>query len=99
MEPGPSSFYRLGSKKPGANRPIMLCMQTATDKDEFMSKLWMLKQLQVKFKLSITNDYTKDERKAIRELVDEAKKRNDTVRKGYIWKVRGMRLTKMATRE
>ena len=62
----------------------MLRMQTATDKEEFMSNLWMLKQLQTKFKkLSITHDYTKDERKAIRELVDEAKihmesKRNET---------------------
>jgi len=100
MGPGPVSFYRLGGKKPGANRPIMLRMQTATDKEEFMSNLWMLKQLQTKFKkLSITHDYTKDERKAIRELVDEAKKRNDTVTKGFIWKVRGMRLTKMTTRE
>ena len=78
----------------------MLRMPTVTDKEEFMANLWMLKQLQTKFKkLSITHDYTKDERKAIRELVDEAKKRNDTVTKGFIWKVRGMRLTKMATRE
>ena len=78
----------------------MLRMPTVTDKEEFMANLWMLKQLQTKFKkLSITHDYTKDERKAIRELVDEAKKRNDTVTKGFIWKVRGMRLTKMTTRE
>ena len=97
-EPGPLSFYRLGGKKPGANRPIMLRMKTATDKEGFMSNLWMLKQLQTKFKkLSITHDYTKDERKAIRELVDESKKRNDTVTKGFIWKVRGMKLSKMTT--
>ena len=74
----------------------MLHKQMATDKKEFMSKLWMLKQIRMKFKkLSITNDYTKDEREAIKELVNEAKKRNNADTTGYIWKVRGMRLLKM----
>ena len=35
----PIAFYRLGSKKPDANRPIMLRMQTVSEKEEFMSKL------------------------------------------------------------
>ena len=83
------SFYRLGGKKTGTNRPIMVRMQTITDKEEFMSKLWMLKQLKMK-KLSITNDYTMDERKIIKQYVEEAKKRNNnTGTHGYVWKVRG----------
>ena len=47
----------------------------------------MLGQLKKKF--SITHDYTIDERKVIKECVEEAKKRNNTGTKGYVWKVRG----------
>ena len=81
----PIAFYRLGSKRPDANRPIMLRMRTISEKEEFMSKLWMLGQL--KKKLSITHDYTIDERKVIKEYVEEAKKRNNTSTTGYVWKV------------
>ena len=98
----PIAFYRLGSKRPDANRPIMLRMRTISEKEEFMSKLWMLGQL--KMKLPITHDYTIDERKVIKEYVEEAKKRNSTSTKGYVWKVRGtprngMKLMKIQTQD
>ena len=94
------TFFRLGSKKLGSSRPIMVRMQTIADKEEFMSKLWMLKRLQKK-NLSITNDYSVDERKKIKEYAEEAKKRNNSDMNGYKWKVRGtpregMKLIKIA---
>ena len=43
----PLSMHRLGSKK---NRPIILVL-SIPDKEEFMSELWMLKNIQqMKFK-------------------------------------------------
>ena len=76
-----------------------------SDKEEFMSKLWMLKYIRMKFKkLSITHDYTQNERKIIKSYVEEAKKRNMSDTKGYKWQVRGtprqgMSLIKIAMQE
>ena len=68
----------------------MVRMKSINEKEEFMSKLWMLKPVQMKFKkLSITNDYTLDERMIIKDYVEEAKKRNMIGTKEYAWKVRG----------
>ena len=101
----PMSICRLGPKKANKIRPIMLRMQSLSEKEEFMSKLWMLKNVRMKFKnLSITNDYTLDERKMIKECVAEANRRNTTGTKGYLWKVRGtpkegLRIIKIASQE
>ena len=101
----PMSTCRLGPKKANKIRPIMLRMQSLSEKEEFMSKLWMLKNVRMKFKnLSITNDYTLDERKMIKECVAEANRRNTTGTKGYLWKVRGtpkegLRIIKIASQE
>ena len=101
----PMSMFRLGTKCPEKVRPIMLRMKKISDKEEFMSKLWMLKCVKKKYnRLSITNDYTLDERKIIKDYVEEAKKRNMTTMKGNVWKVRGtprqgMRLIKISMQE
>ena len=101
----PMSMFRLGPKKAYKNRPILLRMHSTREKEEFMSKLWMLKNVKMKFKnLSVTNDYSLDERKMIKKYVEEANKRNTTGTKGYLWKVRGtpkegMRIIKIAKQE
>ena len=101
----PLSVCRLGVEKADKDRPILLRMQSTREKEEFMSKLWMLKNVKMKFnKLSITNDYTLDERKMIKKCVEEANKRNMTGTIGYTWKVRGtpkegMRIIKIAKQE
>ena len=80
----------IGMKKADTKRPLMLSMKTLGEKEEFMSKLWMLKNLKMKFaKVSITNDYTIDEKEMIKEYVQEANERNAKESKGYKWKVRG----------
>ena len=96
----PLSICRLGSKKVDKIRPILLRMESSQQKEELMSKLWMLKNLKQK-NLSITNDYTLNERHIIKKYVEEANARNTNGTKDYIWKVRGtpkegMRLIKIA---
>ena len=97
----PTSMFRLGTKSTNKIRPIMLRMKTISDKEEFMSKLWMLKHAKMQYKkLSITHDYTQEERMVIKDFVEEAKKRNLSGTKGFKWKVRGtprqgMRLIKI----
>ena len=85
-----TSLNRLGPKKDGKIRPLMLRMKSKEEKDDFMSKLWMLKNVRMKFKgMSITHDYTLEERKMIREYVEEANRRNEAETNEYRWKVRG----------
>ena len=96
----PLSICRLGSKKVDKIRPILLRMESTQQKEELMSKLWMLKNLKQKY-LSITNDYTLNERNIIKKYVEEANARNTNGTKDYIWKVRGtpkegMKLIKIA---
>ena len=56
-----------------------------------MCSLGKLKQAPEKFKrISITEDYTPEERQAIREKVEEAKSRTASEGKGnFVFKVRG----------
>lgn len=86
----PVTMYRLGPKKTNTTRPLLLRMKTIEEKDEFMSRLWMLKNLKMKYgKMSITNDHTLEERRMIKEHVQEANKRNTEESKEFKWKVRG----------
>ena len=76
--------------------------QDRLDDNRERNIVWILGQ--PKKKLSITHDYTIDERKVIKEYVEEAKKRNNTGTKGYVWKVRGtprngMKLMKIQTQD
>ena len=104
-EYNPIDLFRLGVKNPVKARPIMLRMKSKTDKQELMAKLWMLKDAKTTFKhLSITDDYTVEERKTIKAYVEESRKRNNARPKGFRWKVRGtprqgMRLVKIANYE
>ena len=64
-------------------------METDEAKLVFMSHLGKLKDRPDKFRrISVTDDYTQEEREEIRKLVEEAKERskNDSQ---YVWKVRG----------
>ena len=85
-----SLINRLGPKRDGKTRPLMVRMKNKEEKEKFMSKLWMLKNSRTRFKsMSITNDYTIEERHMIRKCVEEAKRRNTTEMSEYQWKVRG----------
>ena len=70
-----------------------------------MSKLWMLKNAGAQFgNISITHDYTLEERNLIRKWVAEAKRRNTHGTNEYQWKVRGtprtgLKLVKIMSQE
>ena len=84
-----SSADRLGRKTTDRTRPIRLRMETQEEKGNFMSMLGKLKYgPEVLRKISITDDYTQEERNEIRQWVEEAKNRTRSG-EGYIWKVRG----------
>ena len=92
----PMSIYRLGAKQEDKKRPLMVRMHSKEDKDDFMSQLWKLKHVRDKFeKISITHDYTLEERKKIKEWVEEANRRNMNEKERYKWKVRGTPKTAM----
>ena len=86
------------------NRPIRITMESNERKSEIISKLWKLKHGPEKFqKISITEDFTQEERKEIKRWVDEAKERT-RLEDGYVWKIRGsprskLRFVKLRTKE
>ena len=97
-----SSIDRLGAKSTDKIRPIRITLESCKIKQEFMSSLWKLKHGPENFrKISITEDYTQEERREIKRWADEAKERTKH-EVGYEWKVRGtprtkLRLVKMRT--
>ena len=91
-----TSTDRLGAKSPDKIRPIRITMESYERKQKLMSSLWRLKNGPEKFrKISITEDYTQDERREIKRWVDEAKRRTQEVDDGYVWKVRGSPRSKL----
>ena len=77
---------RLGSKSNEKTRPIRLSMGTPKEKADFMSSLGRLKNGPDTFKnISVTDDYTQDERKEILQWVEEANERSKKNEDGYVW--------------
>lgn len=97
----PNSIDRLGMKKTDKSRPIRIIMRTEKEKLDFMSNLGRLKYGIDDFKkISITDDYTLEERAIINKWVKIAETRNTNNESDYTWKVRGspkheMRLIKI----
>ena len=87
---GPSMSHRLGTKKFDRPRPVQITMKSVEEKQQFMAKLGLLNHADDEFKnISITDDYTLEEREEIRRWVMIAKKRNTNENSNYVWKVRG----------
>ena len=89
IEVRPTKFYRLGKPNPNKIRPLKLEMVNSTDRDAVMKKLKLLKGMEEELgKLSVREDYTKNEREQIKKLVDVAKDKNaeDST---HHWVVRG----------
>ena len=62
-----TSIDRLGAKSPDKVQPIRVTMESIKVKKKFMSSLWMLKKGPEKFRLiSITEDFTQEERQEIK---------------------------------
>ena len=98
----PTIAHRLGMRKPDGPRPMKITMESKNEKDKFMSQLGKLKYAGAEYKkISVTDDYTLEEREEIRRWVTLAKRKNETKDaenkgiKSYAWKVRGTPKTGM----
>ena len=100
----PDSIIRLGKPDLQKNRPIKIRMKNESEKENVMSRLPNLKNAEERFKrISVTEDYTMEERNEIRKWVEKAKEKNQDESSKIIWKARGtpkngMRLAKFTKR-
>ena len=86
----PKSTVRLGRAENNKRRPLRLTMNTDEEKDTVMARLPNLKNAEDKLKMiSVTDDYTVDERNEIKTWVEKAKKKNEKETGDVVWKVRG----------
>ena len=85
------SVYRLGKADPTKKRPIKFITGGEKQKDEIMRNLKKLKDVDKYRGISITEDYTINERDMIRTKTEEAKSKNanEPAESQFIWKVRG----------
>ena len=96
---------RLGKKSEGEDagpRPMKIVLANKTDKPVIFRNLRKLKEAEDKFKkVSISNDYSEEERAAIKQKVDEAKKKTGEESKNWVFRVRGppWNLTVIKTRK
>jgi len=89
------THHRLGNRKTKNGRPLKVTLQSQHDKDLIMKNLHMLKETCF-FQVSITEDFTINERKKIKEMHEQAKKLNkDNKNKDFNWRVRGSPRTKL----
>ena len=85
-----SASHRLGTKQNDRIRPLKIIMKSVKEKGKVMSRLGRLKGADEVFKkISVTDDYTMEEREEIKRWVIMAKEKNMTGTKDYVWKVRG----------
>ena len=91
VEATPVSIVRLGKRTESKRRPIKIRMSTLNERELMMSSLGKLKVAPEKFKkISITEDYTIEERQVIKNKVEEARNKTEAEGGGnHIWRVRG----------
>ena len=82
---------RLGRRKDDKTKPLKISMTTLNEKQLIMSNLRKLKNATDTYRrISITDDYTFEERQEVRKKVIEAKNKTEAEGEGnYVWKVRG----------
>ena len=81
---------RIGIEREEKKRPILFEFESEDDKDKLFSNLGALKDIEKYKNLSIMEDLTTDQRRAIKELSEEAKKKNsDNESEQHVWRVRG----------
>ena len=87
----PEAISRVGIKKAVGSRPLKVILANINDKNLVMNNLSKLKNAPDKLNsLSITDDYTLEERQEIRTKVVEAKEKTANEGDGkFIFKVRG----------
>ena len=85
----PKQMIRLGNENADMKRPLKVIWKSAGDKNEVMSNLNKLKNADAALRgISVRDDYTIEERKLIKTLNEEAKRKNEAENVTH-WKVRG----------
>ena len=83
----------MGKPDPDKNRSIKLRMNTESEKEMVMSKLPNLKNAEDHLKkISVTDDYTVEERPEIRKCVEKAKEKTREDNSKFVWKARALAL-------
>ena len=90
VEASPKQVVRIGKEAtPGKCRPVKLILRKIEDKTAIMSNLNKLKHAGASWNsISIREDYTIEERQLIKQMHEEAKRRNEADEVTH-WKVRG----------
>ena len=74
----------------GKKRPLMVVLKNENEKMKIISNLRILKGLEQYRGIRITEDLTPEERNVIKELSEEAIRRNhNESSSGYTWRIRG----------
>ena len=69
-------------------RPIKVKFENVDEKEQIMNNLYKLKKYGDRG-ISITHDFTVNERKTIKEMCEKAKRMNSDVKGDFVWRVRG----------
>ena len=85
----PKQVLRLGAASADKKRPVKVILKNLDDKDNIMSNLNKLRNADTALRgISVRDDFTQEERKLIRDMNEEAKKKNEAENVTH-WKVRG----------
>jgi len=85
----PSHHHRIGQNQKGLHwRPIKLILKSIEEKERIMQNLHKLKRFNEIGGFSITDDFTINERKIIKDMCQKAKKMNSK-NDDFVWHVRG----------
>ena len=90
----PAQVERIGNIDPNGTRkrPIKIVLSNEEERHKMLSNLTNLKGYMSYKGISITEDYTLNERKLIKEFSEQAKLKNikeETDNSNFIWRVRG----------
>ena len=93
----PKSVKQIGNTE---KRPLHVEFLNTTDKSKFMRNLKYLKDKPEYKRVSITDDYTINERNLIRQVGEEAKEKNSQEDQAvnFVWRVRGSSKTAFVRR-
>jgi len=86
-----NQIMRVGEIKANKIRPLKVVLSSPDEKNKVLYSMKNLKGNELYKAISVTDDYTINEREMIREFVKKAKKENEKEDKdsNYIWRVRG----------
>ena len=88
----PTSIMRIGTKTTERTRPIKVTFKSYEDKYKMLNNLKALKGKEFYKSISVTHDFTLNEREMLNNFLRQAKEKNDmdtSENKDYKWKVWG----------